>query len=150
MLDLKNILKQNKRIALDSMIFIYYFEDHDNYVSRCEMIFDNLDKGKNIGTTSILTYLEIINLPVKIKRDYLVSEYENIIRNYPNLLTQNLNFEILNNTSRLINNYGIHTLDAIQIATAINFGATVFVTNDKMLKKIKDEIRVVCLDEVKK
>lgn len=148
MLEIKQLLKQNKKIALDSMIFIYYFEEHKKYADYCEIIFESLNKGKNIGTTSLLTYLEIINLPTKQKDHHLINEYENVIRHYPNLFTQNLNFEILNDTSRLIADNDIHTLDAIQIATAKYFGAAVFLTNDKGLKKVGSELKIVCLDEV--
>jgi len=146
--DLELILKKHKRIALDSMVFIYYFEDNKLYADDCELIFDHMNRNKNVGTTSILTYLEIINLPIKNGHDLLVSEYENLIRNFPNLFTQNLNFEILNETSRLINQFGVHTIDAIQVATGKYFGANLFITNDKSLNKVRAEIDIVCLDEL--
>lgn len=146
--ELPKILKTHQKIGLDSMVFIYFFEDHLQYAPVCEQIFSNLEKGKNVATTSLLTYLEIINLPTKTNQDLLISEYENIIKNYPNLFTQNLNFDILNHTSRLINEFNIHTLDAIQIATASYFGAEVFFTNDKKLKKVESEVGIYCLDDL--
>lgn len=149
MKELQKILKSNKKVALDSMMFIYFFEDHPKYAPKCELVFEGIEKGKNIATTSLLTYLEIINLPTKTKQNDLIGEYENIIKNYPNLFTQNLNFEILNETSRLIGDFKIHTLDAIQIATASYFGAGVFFTNDKILKRVETDVEIVVLGEVR-
>lgn len=140
-------LKKHRRIGLDSMVFIYYFEDNAKYADDCQLIFERMEGGKNVGTTSLMTYLEIIGLPTKLGQDGLVSQYENIIRNFPNLLTQNLNFEILNEAARLRGEHNIHTLDAIQIATAKYFGATLFVTNDKRLQKTEAGIEVVGLDK---
>ena len=42
--------------------------------------------------------------------------------------------------------YNIRIPDALQIATALESGATVFVTNDRRLKKVQD-LHVIVLQE---
>ena len=44
-----NILDKNKNIGLDTMIFIYLFEENKKYADICELIFDRVSKGKNIA-----------------------------------------------------------------------------------------------------
>lgn len=131
-------------IAIDSMIFIYYFEAHPDFCSKARTIFRSISSGKNLGVSSVITLLEILTYPKK-QRDYLlVKQYSELLKNFPNLTFVDVNWRIADLSSSLRAKYNLKTPDAIQIATAINKGAKYFATADKVFKKVK-EIRVKLL-----
>lgn len=54
--------------------------------------------------------------------------------------------EVSELSAKLRAKYNIKTPDAVQIATGVLYGASVFVTNDPALEKVS-EIKVVVLDD---
>jgi len=54
---------KGKIIGLDTMVFIYHFEENQLYSPLTFSIFENLEKGNFKGITSILTLLEILVKP---------------------------------------------------------------------------------------
>lgn len=55
-----------------------------------------------------------------------------------------VNEEIADKTALIRRKYGFRTPDAIQLATAVQTRAKVFITNDERLKKLK-ELKVILL-----
>jgi predicted nucleic acid-binding protein len=68
----------------------------------------------------------------------LVFVYRQLIERYPNLSIRNLNERIIELASDLRAQYNVRTPDAIHIATAIDAGASLFYTNDRNLKRVKE------------
>lgn len=131
-------------IALDTNVFIYYFEENKKFLDRTKSIFQSIEKGKYKAVSSIITLAEILTFPKK-QRDYLlVKEYSEILNNYPNLEFVNVDWEIVNLASSVRAKYSLTTPDAIQIATALLKNASYFLTADKTFQKIK-EIKVKLL-----
>jgi len=56
---------KGKIVGLDTMIFIYHFEENRVYSPLTFSIFESLEKGNFKGITSILTLLEILVKPKK-------------------------------------------------------------------------------------
>lgn len=131
-------------IALDSMIFIYHFEKSRHFFARTQRIFRDIEKGKNIGLASVITLLEILTLPKKEKNHFLVKEYLETLKNFPNLRFVEVDWQIADLASSLRAKYNLTSPDAIQIATALANNADYFVTADKVFKKVK-EIKVKLL-----
>ena len=131
-------------IALDSMIFIYHFENNPAFSHQTYKIFSSIESGKAIGITSIITLMEILTLPKKKKEHYLVKEYSELLNNFPNLKFIDVNFHIADLASSLRAKYAITPPDALQVATAIAENADYFLTQDIRLKKIK-EIKIKLL-----
>ena len=140
---------KGKIIGLDTMVFIYHFEENQAYSPLTFSIFESLEKGNFKGITSILTLLEIL---VKLKKEnnsLLVERYKLLLETFPNLQVQEINENIADIASSLRANYNINTPDAIQIATSLEVKADIFITNDANLKKIS-EIKVLLLSEMLK
>ena len=140
---------KGKIIGLDTMVFIYHFEENQAYSPLTFSIFESLEKGNFKGITSILTLLEIL---VKLKKEnnsLLVERYKLLLETFPNLQVQEINENIADIASSLRANYNINTPDAIQIATSLEAQADIFITNDATLKKIS-EIKVLLLSEMPK
>ena len=136
-------------VGIDTMVFIYHLEDHPEYSSVTEKLFDAVEKGKYRAVTSFVTLIEIL-VKSKIEgRLKVVSEYRDILLTFPHLKFCQLDLEISDLASTLRAKYSIKTADAIQVATAMAENADAYVTNDERIKKI-EEIKVLLLSEWKK
>ena len=140
---------KGKIVGLDTMVFIYHFEENQAYSPLTFSIFENLEKGNFNGFTSILTLLEILVKPKKENNLLLTERYKLLFETFPNLQVKTLNENIADIASSLRANYNINTPDAIQIATSLEVKADIFITNDATLKKIS-EIKVLLLSEMLK
>ena len=140
---------KGKVVGLDTMVFIYHFEENQAYSPLTFSIFESLEKGNFNGITSILTLLEILVKPKKENNLLLTERYKLLFETFPNLQVKELNENIADIASSLRANYNINTPDAIQIATSLEAKADIFITNDATLKKIS-EIKVLLLSEMLK
>jgi len=146
MTEFLDLISQKKIIGVDTMIFIYLFEENEDYFSLAKSFFKLVESGKVKAVTSIISLLETNSAkPLELqpeKRDL----YEKFFRKTKNLTTKEISFDICKKTSELRRKFHLQTPDAIQIATAIVNKADIFLTNDTKLKTFK-EIQVVCLKD---
>ncbi|MBA7561138.1 type II toxin-antitoxin system VapC family toxin [Candidatus Atribacteria bacterium 1244-E10-H5-B2] len=140
---------KGKVVGLDTMVFIYHFEENQAYSPLTFSIFESLEKGNFNGITSVLTLLEILVKPKKEGNLLLTERYKLLFETFPNLQVKEINENIADIASSLRANYNINTPDAIQIATSLEAKADIFITNDATLKKIS-EIKVLLLSEMLK
>jgi predicted nucleic acid-binding protein len=140
---------KGKIIGLDTMVFIYHFEENQIYSPLTFSIFESLEKGNFNAVTSILTLLEILVKPKRENNSILTERYKILFETFPNLQVKELNESIADIASGFRANYNINTPDAIQIATSLEAHADIFITNDTSLKKIT-EIKVLLLSELSK
>ena len=140
---------KGKIIGLDTMVFIYHFEENQIYSPLTFSIFESLEKGHFNAITSILTLLEILVKPKRENNLILTERYKILLETFPNLQVKTLDENIADVASSLRANYNINTPDAIQVATSLEAQADIFITNDSSLKKIT-EIKVLLLSEMLK
>lgn len=140
---------KGKVVGLDTMVFIYHFEENQAYSPLTFSIFESLEEGNFNGITSILTLLEILVKPKKENNLLLTERYKLLFETFPNLQVKEINENIADIASSLRANYNINTPDAIQIATSLEAKADIFITNYATLKKIS-EIKVLLLSEMLK
>ena len=133
-----------KKIGIDSVIFIYLFEQNEQYLSKARQIFNSVKQGKYEAVFSVVGMIEILTGPKKAGRLELAYRYKELIKDIPNLTVYGINENVIELSSELRAVYGLNTPDAIHVATAIDFGADKFITNDKRLSKIK-EIKIELL-----
>ncbi len=143
----RELLVRYSILGLDTMLFIYHFEENKNYLPFTRAFFGLIEDGMIEGKTSIITRLEILVKPREEGDDILADEYKLILENFPHLEVAPVDAEIADLASSLRAKYELRTPDAIQLATSIVKGAQAFVTNDESLKKVK-EIEVVVMREV--
>jgi len=140
---------KGKIIGLDTMVFIYHFEENQIYSPLTFSIFESLEKGNFNAITSILTLLEILVKPKRENNSIITERYKILLETFPNLQVKTLDENIADVASILRANYNINTPDAIQVATSLDAQADIFITNDISLKKVK-EIKVLLLSEMLK
>ena len=121
-------------------------ERHSHFGAIVRPIFEEIAKGNIQAITTNITLLEVLVQPYRTGNKKLAQQYRDILLNAEGLTTLTVSHEISENAAKLRAKYAIRTPDAIQLATAIENNADIFLTNDKALKKIS-EINVVCLNE---
>ena len=141
-------ISKNGVVGIDTMVFIYHFEDHPEYSRITENIFEAVEKGIYNAVTSFITLLEILVKPKQEGRLKIVSDYRELLLTFPNLGFLPVDLRVVDIASTLRAKHFIKTADAIQVATAIAEGADAFITNDEDLKKVQD-IEIIMLNEWK-
>ena len=136
--DLIKFIKKHKIIGLDSMIFIYHFEESSGFCGKTIEIFESMERGKFKAISSVITLIEILTHPKKQKDFYLVKEYQELLANFPNLEIKDVDVKISDLASSLRAEYNLTTPDAIVVATALLNKATGFITSDKIFSRIKE------------
>jgi predicted nucleic acid-binding protein len=149
MKELQDLLKNHSVIGLDTSIFIYHLEDHPRYSPLTEVIFNALEKGINKGVTSYLTLMEILVKPKTEGLPQVARDYEYYLTTFPNLTFYEMGLDVARKASDLRSADRIKAPDAIQIATAILYEATAFLTNDKIFERVK-EVEVLILGKLLK
>ena len=134
---LQDLLKNYSIIGLDTSIFIYHLEDHPRYSPLTEIIFNALEKGINKGVASYLTLMEILVKPKTEGLPQVARDYEYYLTTFPNLTFYEMGLDVARKASDLRSADRIKAPDAIQLATAVLYGSTAFLTNDKTLERVK-------------
>lgn len=127
-----------QKIGIDAQAVIYFLEDNKEYADRVERIFIEVAHGRLEAVFSSVGLIEILTGPKKQGRYDLAAEYRDALTHFPNLTIKGINERIIEVASDLRARYNIGTPDAIHVATAIDFGAKKFITNDQNLHKVKD------------
>ena len=84
--------------------------------------------------------------PLRTGNGALAEKYREILLSSEGLTTFEIFHEVSEMASRLRAKYSMRTPDALQIAVGILYGATKFLTNDPVLKRVS-EIKILVLDD---
>lgn len=137
------ITKIPQPVFLDSVIFIYLFEDHPRYASLVEPLFNN-EAVKKIS--SVITIAEVLTKPFERKNSELIKQYHEIFNHLPNFSVVLLDKETAILASQIKAQYGFRLIDSFQLATAEKNKCASFLTNDKQLVKYKN-LSIICLEK---
>ena len=124
-------------IAVDSMIFIYLFEDDARFIDKVHPILKKAESGKSTLITSIISIAETLS-PTKYLVDKITPmKIQQFFRESQGLTIFPVDWNIALEAALLRQKHRfLKTPDAIQIATAIVHEADTFITNDLKLKKL--------------
>jgi predicted nucleic acid-binding protein len=138
---------KGQKIAIDTMIFIYAFEEHPAHASFLRSFFSALEKGEMESVTSSVTITECLTQPYRLKDFALAAQYMALFRNFPHLSVVPVTDDIAERAAFLRASQNLKTPDALQLATALLSGSNFFLTNDQSLSSIQD-IPVLILDRL--
>ena len=132
-------LKKVKRVGLDAMVFIYYAEAHQEFGPFSRKIFTDIESGSITAYTSTITVSEVLTGYRLAKNRIGEDIFKNMFRVLdPFLLMVPVTVEVADRAASLRARYGLHTPDAIHIASALAVGAEAYITNDRKLKVVKE------------
>ncbi|MBW4608280.1 MAG: PIN domain-containing protein [Hassallia sp. WJT32-NPBG1] len=137
---------QGAIVGLDTAPLIYFIEENPTYLEITDAFFEAMFRGEFMVVTSVITIPEVLVYPLRQGNITLAQQYRDILFN-----SQVTTIEVVSNiaetAAQLRANYNLKTPDAIQMATAINEGASFFLTNDGRLPSLPG-LSVLVLDQL--
>lgn len=131
----KNYLDKYAIIAVDTNIFIYYFDRNSQFYTLADSVFTNVLVKKKQVITSILTLTELLSYQTN---ESLIDKLEEELFLVPNIVMHDVTRTIAVKAAVIRRKYNVRLPDAIQLATALQANADIFITNDKRLKHFKE------------
>ena len=146
-MEIKKVIEKHRRIMFDTAPIVYFIEEHIDYGQITDEIFKILKEDFNYHAfSSVITITEVLTQPLRKSRKDILEKYRKFLLNSKNFIIYSIDPVVAEKAAELRAHYGIKTPDAIQFAVGIENNGTLFVTNDKELKRIK-EIEVLVLQE---
>jgi uncharacterized protein len=120
------------RVYWDSMLFIYWLEDHPQYARRVDAIRSRMEERHDQLITGAFTFGEVLAGAYCKGTPQLVDEMRRWLRN---AVAEVIPFtlEAADRYARVRGTQGITPADAIHLAAAAQAGTDLFLTNDKRL-----------------
>ena len=142
---LRRAVEKHKIIGFDTAPFIYYIEDVAPYADVLDPVFRLVDDRTLGAVTSAVTLAEILARPFADKNFSLAEDIKFTLKSL-NALTASIDEKLAEAAALIRARYKIGLPDAFQIAAAIQGEASVFLTNDKAVKKV-DAIEVLVVSD---
>lgn len=121
-------------VAIDTCLFIYFIEEHPDYLPGIESLFQQIADGKLAAVTSAITLLEVLVVPARTGDSELGLRYEALLTRSRGLTLVDLDRRQLRAAAQLRGSHpGIRTPDALQLAAALSARCTALITNDRQL-----------------
>jgi predicted nucleic acid-binding protein len=123
-------------VGLDTAIFIYFIEEHPEFLPLVEPLFTAIDAGSLEGVTSALTLLETLVTPYRAGNTALAERYEAHLTRSRGVRMIELDRPLLRAAAQLRASAGVKTPDALQLAAGLATNCTAYLTNDRDLPSI--------------
>ena len=143
-LKFRRALEKHGVVGLDTGPIIYFIEDVAPYADLIEPLFHLLENHRLSVVTSTITLAEILTKPLADKNYALVDEIKFTLESFSKLSMVPVDERLAEAAALIRARYAIRLPDALQIAAAIQCEATLFLTNDRRMKRI-DAFEVLVL-----
>jgi len=145
-LKFRRSVEKHSVVGLDTAPFIYFIEDVVPYADLLEPAFELLENRRLRAVTSTVTLAETLTKPLADKNYGLVDEIKVTLKTFSTLTMFAIDEKLAEAAALIRARHGIRLPDALQIAAAIQGEASLFITNDKRLKKV-DALEVLVLSD---
>lgn len=116
----------------DTMLFIYWFEDHPKYAGRVRSIFERMEQRQDTLVTSAFTIGEVLVAPCRKGDQHVVERIRSMFRP-PFVRILPFTSETAVRYARIRAELKVSPADSIQLACAAEAGVDLFLTNDRAL-----------------
>jgi predicted nucleic acid-binding protein len=124
-------------LALDTVVFIYFIEEHPRFLPVLDPIFAAIDKTRLRAVASTLTLLEVLVVPYRAGNIPLAERYEEVLTRSRGLRLLDIDRTQLRAAAQLRALHStLRTPDAIQISAALSGSCSVLLTNDRDLPAV--------------
>ena len=135
---LRAFLRQHRRIALDTSIFIYQLEANVRYLALTNHIFSWLEQPGSSSITSTITMTEVLVQPYRAMDEQRVDEFFGLLSTYPNLDWIAPDLQIADRAAQIRARHRLKTPDALQAATAVHARVSGLITNDPVFERVEE------------
>ena len=143
---ISSALAGHTTVALDTCVLVYYLEDNPSFGQQADTVITNIVTGHNQAILATMALLELQVGPYAKQELETAEGYYTFLGNLPNFHWVPMSMTIADRAAQLRAAHRIKTPDAVHLATAIEAGATLFVTNDRDLPALA-EIDTLMLGE---
>jgi len=123
-------------VGVDTVIFIYFIEEHPQFLRVIEPLFREVDEGRVELITSALTLLEVLVVPYRTGDHLLAGRYESILTRSRGVRIADISRDHLRAAAQLRAKTAVKTPDSLQLVAALSAGCTAFLTNDRELPTV--------------
>lgn len=123
-------------VGVDTVVFLYFIEEHPQFVPLLEPLFQEVDGGRRELVTSALTLLEVLVVPYRSGDHLLAGRYEALFTQSRGVRMAEISRDHLRAAAQLRAATGVKTPDSLQLVAALAAGCTTFLTNDRDLPNI--------------
>jgi predicted nucleic acid-binding protein len=124
-------------VGVDTAIFIYFIEEHPQFLPLLEPLFREVDNGRKELVTSALTLLEVLVVPYRSGDHLLAARYEALLTQSRGVRVAEILRDHLRAAAQLRAATGVKTPDSLQLVAALAAGCATFLTNDRDLPTIR-------------
>jgi predicted nucleic acid-binding protein len=126
-------LPQGASVLVDTAPWIYVLESHPQFADRFVGLFEAAAKGHVLIALSTITLAEVLTGPFKAGQTALAKRYEKALLQYR---VVDVSAPIAALAAQLRAQYRLKLPDALQLATALDMGATALVTHDRDFSQV--------------
>ena len=123
-------------VGVDTVVFIYFIEEHVQFLPVLEPLFKEVDGGRRELVTSALTLLEVLVVPYRSGDLLLAGRYEALLTQSRGVRVAEISRDHLRAAAQLRAETGVKTPDSLQLVAALAAGCSTFLTNDRDLPNI--------------
>ncbi|MGD0824115.1 MAG: PIN domain-containing protein [Terriglobales bacterium] len=120
------------RVYWDSMLFIYWLEDHPQYAKQVDAIHSRMKQRQDRLLTGAFTFGEVLAGTYRKGRTELADQFRTLLRGVVAEIVP-FTVETAEHYARIRGTLGTTPADAIHLASAAQAGTDLFLTNDKSL-----------------
>ena len=120
------------RVYWDSMLFIYWLEDHPHYAKQVDAIHSRMKQRQDRLITGAFTFGEVLAGTYRKGRAELADQFRTLLRGVVAEIVP-FTVETAEHYARIRGTLGTTPADAIHLASAAQAGTDLFLTNDKSL-----------------
>ena len=135
------------RIYLDTNLYIYLFEGVEPHRRLMTELSTEIDRRDIAVIASELIFTELLPHPVKEGRRELIAQYMELVQRTPRITLVPVDRRVILRSVHLRADFGLLSMDALHVATALVHGCQTFLTNDERLRAGR-QIRVLTLRQL--
>ena len=121
-------LSEGATVLVDTAPWIYLLEDHAEFAPRFLGLFEAAERGQIQLALSTVTLAEVLTGPFKAGQTALAKRYETALGAYQ---VVPLSAAVASLAAQLREQYRLKLPDAVQLASALEIGASALVTHDR-------------------